>query len=84
METIGKTRSEIKKAKIAEAEKGLFLAGCSCDGHDRHCGCGFRRRSRAGENGDQAAVLGEADGILRAEVIIASNTSSISMTALAR
>jgi len=29
------------------------------------------------------AVLGEADGILRAEVIIASNTSSISMTALA-
>src|SRR5467141_2443890 len=29
------------------------------------------------------AVLGEADGILRPEVIIASNTSSISMTALA-
>src|SRR5256884_8480891 len=28
-------------------------------------------------------VLGEADGILRPEVIIASNTSSISMTALA-
>src|SRR5713101_4201580 len=29
------------------------------------------------------AVLGEADGILRPEVIIASNTSSISVTALA-
>src|SRR5260370_56960 len=29
------------------------------------------------------AVLGGADGILRAEVIIASNTSSISMTSLA-
>jgi len=29
------------------------------------------------------AVLGEADSILRPEVIIASNTSSISMTTLA-
>src|SRR6202795_3758577 len=85
METIGKNLDrEIKKGKIAEAEKGIVLgrrqpvtemaAIAAAD----FVGEAVRERIEI-----KRAVLTEVDGILRAEVIIASNTSSISMTALA-
>jgi len=46
------------------------------------CGCGFRVEAVPEKIEIKRAVLGEADSILRPEVIIASNTSSISMTTL--
>jgi 3-hydroxybutyryl-CoA dehydrogenase len=85
METIKKNLDrEIKKGKIAEAEKGSVLrrlqpvtdiaAIATAD---------FVVEAVPEKMEIKRAVLGEADGILRAEVIIASNTSSISMTTLA-
>src|SRR5260370_18883374 len=85
METIGKNlEREIKKGKISEAEKGTVLgrlrpvtdmAGIAA--------ADFVVEAVPEKIEIKREVLGEADGILRPEVIIASNTSSISMTALA-
>jgi 3-hydroxybutyryl-CoA dehydrogenase len=85
METIGKNLDrEIKKGKIAEAEKGTVLgllqpvtemaAIAEAD---------FVVEAVPEKIESKRAVLGEADRILRPEAIIASNTSSISMTTLA-
>src|SRR2546430_7858984 len=85
METIGKNLDrEIKKGKIREAEKGTVLgllrpvtemaAIAAAD---------FVVEAVPEKIEAKRAVLGEADRILRAEAIIASNTSSISMTTLA-
>jgi len=85
METIGKNLDrEIKKGKIAEAEKGIVLGrlqpvmemGAIAEAD-------FVVEAVPEKIAIKRAVLGEADGILRSEVIIASNTSSISMTTLA-
>ena len=85
METIGRNLDrEIKKGKIAEAEKGIVLGrlqpvmemGAIAEAD-------FVVEAVPEKIAIKRAVLGEADGILRSEVIIASNTSSISMTTLA-
>src|SRR6266851_2527814 len=84
METIGKNlEREIKKGKIAEAEKGTVLERLQPVTDMRAIAAADFVVEAVPEKMDiKRAVLGEADGILRPEVIIASNTSSISMTAL--
>src|SRR6267378_3920576 len=86
METIGKNLDrEIKKAKIAEAEKGIVLGRLQpVTDMTAIAAADFVVEAVPEKMEIKRAVLGEADGILRAEVIIASNTSSISMTALAK
>jgi 3-hydroxybutyryl-CoA dehydrogenase len=85
LDTIGKNLDrEIKKGKLAEAEKGAVLARvkpvtdmAAIDGAD------FVVEAVPEKLEIKRAVLTEADRSLRPEVIIASNTSSISMTTLA-
>jgi 3-hydroxybutyryl-CoA dehydrogenase len=85
METIGKNLDrENKKGKIAEAEKGSVLGRLQPVTDMRAiAGADFVVEAVPEKIEIKRAVLGEADGILRPEVIIASNTSSISMTTLA-
>jgi 3-hydroxybutyryl-CoA dehydrogenase len=85
METIGKNLDrEIKKGKISEAEKGIVLGRVhAVTEMSAITAADFVVEAVPEKIGIKRAVLGEADGILRPEVIIASNTSSISMTALA-
>jgi 3-hydroxybutyryl-CoA dehydrogenase len=85
METIGKNLDrEIKKGKIAEGEKGIVLGRLQPVTEMRAiAGADFVVEAVPEKIEIKRAVLGEADGILRPEVIIASNTSSISMTTLA-
>src|SRR5258708_6319901 len=85
IETIGKNLDrEIKKGMIAEAEKGSVLGRLQPVADMRAIGAGgFVIEAVPGKLVIKRGGLGEADGILRPEVIIASNTSSISMTALA-
>src|SRR6201993_1863328 len=85
METIGKNLDrEIKKGKIAEAERGTVLGRLQPVTEMRAIATADFVVEAVPEKIEiKRAVLGEADGILRPEVIIASNTSSISMTALA-
>jgi 3-hydroxybutyryl-CoA dehydrogenase len=85
METIGKNLDrEIKKGKIAEAEKGSVLGRLQpVTDMAAIASADFVVEAVPEKIEIKRAVLGEADGILRAEVIIASNTSSISMTTLA-
>jgi 3-hydroxybutyryl-CoA dehydrogenase len=85
METIGKNLDrEIKKGKIAEAEKGSVVGRIQpVTGMRAIAPADFVVEAVPEKIEIKRAVLGEADGILRPEVIIASNTSSISMTALA-
>jgi 3-hydroxybutyryl-CoA dehydrogenase len=85
METIGKNLDrEIKKGKITEAEKGTVLGRLQPVMEMRAIAAADFAVEAVPEKIEiKRAVLGEADGILRSEVIIASNTSSISMTALA-
>jgi 3-hydroxybutyryl-CoA dehydrogenase len=85
MEMIGKNLDrEIKKGKIAEAEKGIVLGRLQpVTDIGAIAAADFVVEAVPEKIEIKRAVLGEADGILRAEVIIASNTSSISMTALA-
>jgi len=85
METIGKNlEREIKKGKIAEGEKGIVLGRLQpVTEMGAIAGADFVVEAVPEKIEIKRAVLGEADGILRPEVIIASNTSSISMTALA-
>jgi 3-hydroxybutyryl-CoA dehydrogenase len=85
METIGKNLDrEIKKGKIAEPAKGIVLGRLHPVTEMRAtAGADFVVEAVPEKIEIKRGVLGEADAILRSEVIIASNTSSISMTALA-
>jgi 3-hydroxybutyryl-CoA dehydrogenase len=85
MDTIAKNLDrEIKKGKLAEAEKGTVL------GHlipvtdmSAVANADFLVEAVPEKLEIKRQVLGEADHLLRGDVIIASNTSSIAMTTLA-
>jgi 3-hydroxybutyryl-CoA dehydrogenase len=85
MDTIGKNLDrEIKKGKLAEAEKGKVLARVkSVTDMAAIAAVDFVVEAVPEKLEIKRAVLTEADRILRPEVIIASNTSSISVTTLA-
>jgi 3-hydroxybutyryl-CoA dehydrogenase len=85
LETIGKNLDrEIKKGKLAEAEKGTVLGRVKCVTEMTAIGAADFAVEAVPEKIEiKRAVLTEAHGILRPEVILASNTSSIAMTALA-
>jgi 3-hydroxybutyryl-CoA dehydrogenase len=85
METIGKNLDrETKKGKIAEAEKGIVLGRVQAVTEmSAIAAADFLVEAVPEKLEIKKAVLGEADRILREEVIIASNTSSIAMTTLA-
>src|SRR5258708_20441515 len=84
METIGKNLDrEIKKGKIAEAEKGTVLGRVQPGTEMKAIAAAdFVVEAVPAKMDIKRAVLGEADGILRPEAIIASHTFYISMTAL--
>jgi len=85
METIGKNVDrEIKKGKISQAEKGTVLSRLQpVTDMAAIAAADFVVEAVPEKIEIKRAVLGEADGILRPEAILASNTSSISMTTLA-
>src|SRR5882724_10433816 len=85
LETIVKNLDrEIKKGRIAEAEKEVVFGRLKrVTEMSAIAAADFVVEAVPEKMEIKRAVLGEADGILRPEVIIASNTSSISMTALA-
>jgi 3-hydroxybutyryl-CoA dehydrogenase len=85
IETIGKNLDrEIKKGKLAEAEKGTVLGRVECvTDMAAIAAADFAVEAVPEKIEIKRAVLTEADVILRPEVILASNTSSIAMTALA-
>jgi 3-hydroxybutyryl-CoA dehydrogenase len=85
LETIGKNLDrEIKKGKLAEAEKGIVLSHLQPTTDMKAIAAADFVVEAVPEKMEiKRAVLTEADGILRPEVIIASNTSSISVTSLA-
>jgi 3-hydroxybutyryl-CoA dehydrogenase len=85
LDTIGKNLDrEIKKGKLAEAEKGAVLARVKpITDMAAIAGADFVVEAVPEKLEIKRTVLTEADRILRPEVIIASNTSSISMTTLA-
>src|SRR5437870_11719692 len=85
METIAKNLDrEIKKGEIAEAEKGSVLRGLQPVTEITAIqAADFVVEAVPEKLEIKRVVLGEVDGILRPEVVIASNTSSIAMTALA-
>src|SRR5437660_4325116 len=85
METIVKNLDrESKKGRIAEAEKEIVFGRLKpVTEMSAIAAADFVVEAVPEKIEIKRAVLGEADGILRPEVIIASNTSSISMTALA-
>src|ERR1700681_2020969 len=85
METIGKNLDrEIKKSKIAEAERGIVLGRLQpVTDMAAIAAADFVVEAVPEKIEIKRAVLDEADSVLRPEVIIASNTSSISMTTLA-
>jgi 3-hydroxybutyryl-CoA dehydrogenase len=85
LDTIGKNLDhEIKKGKLAEAEKGTVLARVKpSTAMAAIAAADFVVEAVPEKIEIKRAVLTEADRILRPEVIIASNTSSISMTTLA-
>ncbi len=85
LETIGTNLDrEIKKGKIAETGKAAVLGRLQPVTEMKAIAAADFVVEAVPEKIEiKRAVLGEAGGILRPEVIIASNTSSISMTALA-
>jgi 3-hydroxybutyryl-CoA dehydrogenase len=85
LETIGKNLDrEIKKGKLAEAEKGSVLGRIQpVTEMAAIAEADFVVEAVPEKIEIKRAVLTEADGILRPEVILASNTSSIAMTTLA-
>ncbi len=85
LDTIGKNLDrEIKKGKLAEAEKSTVLGRLQATTEMRAIAAADFVVEAVPEKMEiKRAVLAEADGILRPEVIVASNTSSISMTTLA-
>jgi 3-hydroxybutyryl-CoA dehydrogenase len=85
METIGKNLDrEVKKAKLTDAEKAQVLARLKpTTDFGAISAADFVVEAVPEKLEIKRSVLGEADRLLRPEVIIASNTSSISMTSLA-
>jgi 3-hydroxybutyryl-CoA dehydrogenase len=85
METIGKNLDrEVKKGKLAEAEKAVVLGRLSpVTDMAAIATADFVVEAVPEKLEIKRAVLGEVDALLREEVIIASNTSSIAMTTLA-
>jgi 3-hydroxybutyryl-CoA dehydrogenase len=85
METIGKNLDrEVKKEKLAAAEKPLVLARLKpVTDMGAIAVADFAVEAVPEKLDIKRAVLTEADRLLRPEVILASNTSSISVTALA-
>jgi len=85
MQTIGKNLDrEIRNGKIAEAEKGSVLGRLQpVTDMAAIAGADFAVEAVPEKIEIKRAVLDEADGILRPEVILTSNTSSIAITALA-
>lgn len=85
METIGKNLDrEVKKGKLTEAEKPGVLARLKpVTGMEAVAAADFVVEAVPEKLEVKRAVLTEADKLLRPEVILASNTSSIAMTTLA-
>jgi 3-hydroxybutyryl-CoA dehydrogenase len=85
METIGKNLDrEIKKGKLAESERGEVLARLMpVTDMSAVANADFVVEAVPEKLEIKRAVLGEADRLVLDDVIIASNTSSISMTTLA-
>ena len=85
LETIGKNLDrEVKKGKLPEAEKPQVLARLKAVTDFAAIGdADFVVEAVPEKLEIKRSVLTEADRVLRPEVIIASNTSSISMTTLA-
>jgi 3-hydroxybutyryl-CoA dehydrogenase len=85
METIEKNLDrEVKKAKLAEAEKPRVLARLKpTTDFAAIAAADFVAEAVPEKLEIKRSVLSETDRLLRPEVIIASNTSSISMTSLA-
>ncbi len=85
MDTIAKNLDrEIKKGKLAEAEKGTVLARLvPVTDMSAVATADFLVEAVPEKLEIKRHVLGEADRLLRDNVIIASNTSSIAMTTLA-
>src|SRR5277367_2795676 len=85
LETIGKNLDrEIKKGKLTEAEKGTVLARLKpATDMAAIAAADFVVEAVPEKMEIKRAVLSEADRLLRPDVIIASNTSSIAMTTLA-
>jgi 3-hydroxybutyryl-CoA dehydrogenase len=85
LETIGKNLDrEVKKGKLAESEKpGVVAKLKPVTDITAIAAADFAVEAVPEKMEIKCAVLTEADKILRPEAILASNTSSISMTALA-
>jgi len=85
LDTIGKNLDrEAKKGKLAESEKPTVLARLKpVTDMAAIAAADFVVEAVPEKLDIKRAVLSEADKLLRPEVILASNTSSISMTALA-
>jgi len=85
MDTIAKNLDrEIKKGKLAEAEKGTVLDRLiPVTDMSAVANADFLVEAVPEKLDIKRHVLGEADRLLRDDVIIASNTSSIAMTTLA-
>jgi len=85
LDTIGKNLDrEIKKGKLAEAEKGTVLARLKpATDMGAIAAADFVVEAVPEKIEIKCAVLTEADRLLRDDVILASNTSSIAMTTLA-
>ena len=85
MEMIGKNLDrEVKKGKLTETEKPVVLARLKpVTDFEVIAGADFVVEAVPEKIEIKRAVLGEADKVLRPEVILTSNTSSISVTALA-
>jgi 3-hydroxybutyryl-CoA dehydrogenase len=85
LDTINKNLDrEIKKAKLTEAEKpGVLARLIPVTDLSATANADFVVEAVPEKLEIKRAVLGEVDAILRPEVILASNTSSIAMTALA-
>jgi 3-hydroxybutyryl-CoA dehydrogenase len=85
LDTVSKNLDrEIKKGKLAESEKSSVLARLEpVTDMAAIAGADFAVEAVPEKLEIKRAVLSEADNTLRPEVILASNTSSISITALA-
>ncbi len=85
LDTIGKNLDrEIKKGRLAEAEKGTVLARLKpATDMGAIAAADFVVEAVPEKIEIKRAVLTEADRLLRDDVILASNTSSIAMTTLA-
>jgi 3-hydroxybutyryl-CoA dehydrogenase len=85
IDTIGKNLDrEIKKGKLAESEKGTVLSRLvPVTDMAAVANADFLVEAVPEKLEIKRAVLSEADRLLRPDVIIASNTSSIAMTTLA-